>query len=666
MNTTAKPAGLPRRLLSELRLKVFGPPRSPLDPKSREKIALVAFLAWIGLGADGLSSANYGPEEAFLALGGHHDLAIYLAAVTAITVMVIAFAYNQVIELFPGGGGGYKVATSLLGAEAGLVSGAALVVDYVLTIAISIAAGVDAVLSLMPLEWQAYKIPIEVGLILLLLVFNLRGMRESILVLMPIFLGFLVTHVLLIVIGIGGKLSGVPGLLPETVHNTRSLAAQIGWVALLSLLLKAYSLGGGTYTGIEAVSNNIHVLAEPRVKTGKLTMLMIAVSLSFTAAGIILLYLLWHAEPVAGQTLNAVVFRMIMAGWQIGGVQLGGPFLLAVLIFEAGLLFVAANTGFLGGPAVLANMAVDDWLPRRFAVLSSRLVTQYGISLMAAAAILLVIWTHGSLDLLVVLYSINVFLTFTLSLLGLCVHWIRHRRQHRDWWRRLALSGVGAVVTGSILVGTLVEKFTEGAWITAVVTGALIALCFVIRRHYRSISAHLLKADALFASQPAKPVENPPPLDPTQRTAVFLVSDHVSVGMHTVLWVKRLFPNVFKNYVFISVGQIDHHSYGSEEDLAKVRRQVEEGLAHFVNYCHRRGVAATGFLALGTDRVAELMRLIDRVHEQFPDSLFFATKLIWHEENWIMGLLHNQVATAVQRRLHLQGGQMMILPMKVD
>src|SRR6266576_1982218 len=165
---------------------ILGAPLDPFSKETRRHVVLVAFLAWIGLGADGLSSFCYGPEEAFRALGDHRHLGLYLAIATAITVFIIAVAYNQVIELFPSGGGGYKVATSLIGPYAGLVSGAALIVDYMLTISISIASGVDAVFSFLPPSTQHLKLGVEIAMVALLLVLNLRGMRESI----KVFLGF--------------------------------------------------------------------------------------------------------------------------------------------------------------------------------------------------------------------------------------------------------------------------------------------------------------------------------------------------------------------------------------------------------------------------------------------------------------------------------------------
>src|ERR1700751_6397669 len=157
------------RKISEM---IFGAPLDPFNKETRRHVVLVAFLAWIGLGADGLPSSCYGPEEAFLALGEHTHLGLYMAVATAVTVLVIAMAYNQVIELFPSGGGGYKVATSLIGPYTGLVSGDALIVDYMLTIAISVASGVDAVFSLLPLDAQPFKLPAELALVILLLYLN--------------------------------------------------------------------------------------------------------------------------------------------------------------------------------------------------------------------------------------------------------------------------------------------------------------------------------------------------------------------------------------------------------------------------------------------------------------------------------------------------------------
>jgi hypothetical protein len=483
-------------------------------------------------------------------------------------------------------------------------------------------------------------------------------------VLLPIFLGFVVTHAILIVYGILGHTEGLGRVVPDAVEDSRRLASDIGWVGALSLFLRAYSLGGGTYTGIEAVSNNVQTLREPRERTGKLTMFYMAVSLAFTAGGIILLYLLWKAQPVEGQTLNAVVFGTIIDSLGMDpGLSHGA--LLLVLVFEAGLLFVAANTGFLGGPQVLSNMAADSWLPHQFRHLSTRLVTQNGVVIMGLAALVIVLWSRGSVDLLVVLYSINVFLTFSLSLLGLCIYWWRARRKDWRWLHRLAFSGLGLAVTSGILGVTVIEKFGEGGWVTVLITSLVIALCLAIHRHYDGVKARLKEVDRIFSAAPCPKTENPPPIDPKAPTAVFMVGSSRGGGIHTVLWVQRLFPDHFKNFIFISAKAVDAQSYGGAEQIGKLRTALERALTFYVDYCQANHLASTSRFSLGTDRVDELVKLAEKVQTEFPNSVFFTSKLVFRNENWVTRLLHNQTALALQRRLHLNGMQMVILPMQL-
>lgn len=643
---------------------LIGKSLDPFNPSTRHSIALAAFLAWIGLGADGLSSSCYGPEEAFLALGTHTHLGLYLALATAFTVFIIALGYNQVIELFPSGGGGYKVASHLLGEHAGLLSGSALIVDYVLTIAISAASGADALFSLLPLSLQGIKLGSEIGVILLLITLNLRGMKESIKILLPIFIGFFITHAMLISYGVYAKSDGLSALVPDTLVETHALTHQLGWVFVSSLFLRAYSLGGGTYTGIEAVSNNVNKLAEPRVHTGKLTMFYMALSLAFTAGGIIVLYLLWQSKHVDGQTLNAVAFQSIIATLGMPG-WLSSSALALTLALEAGLLLVAANTGFLGGPAVMANMAADSWVPRQFRQLSSRLVTQNGIIVMGVSALLILIWSHGDVSLLVVLYSINVFLTFSLSLLGLSKHWWSERRGVPTWKRKLALSLLGLSVTGSILVVTLVEKFAEGGWVTVLITSMVVGLCMLIRKHYDETHEQLRHAEKLFSQSVKVEPGLPQKLDPELPTAIFLVDKHRGVGIHTIMWVLRLFPGHFKNFIFLSAGEVDTQSFDSDATIRTMQYKTENALCYYTGFCHSQGMQATWRMAYGTDLVTVLDDLVQEVIAEFPNSVCFAAKLIFIHDNIFVRWLHNQTALAMQRRLHLRGQQMVILPMKV-
>ena len=651
--------------LATLRRKLFGKPLDPLDTKTRHNIALVAFFAWVGLGADGISSSSYGPEEAFRALGEHTHLGLYLALAVAVTVFIIALAYNQVIELFPTGGGGYRVSTHLLGPYAGLVSGAALVLDYVLTIAISIASGVDALFSLMPLSFQPYKLITAGTLILALSGLNLRGMREAITVLLPVFLGFIATHAFLIVYGVVAHVPELPTLVPDTIGETHDLASQVGWTGVAALLLLAYSQGGGTYTGLEAVSNNVNVLAEPRVHTGKVTMLYMAVSLAFTAGGIVLLYLLWNARPVEGQTLNAVAFGSIIDSFGWSGAWMKKAALIVVLAFEAGLLFVAANTGFLGGPAVLANMSFDSWVPHKFRYLSARLVTENGILVMGVAALGILVWTGGSVSTLVVLYSISVFLTFAISLFGLCVYWGWHRRE-RHWLRRLLLSAVGFVVCAGILLILMAQKFLEGGWLAALIIAAIVGLCIAIRMHYDWTRQQIRKLDAQYSDLPFGSVAAAPKPDPSRPTAVFLVGSSRGGGMHALLWVQRMFPDHFRNFIFVNARAVDSQSFGGREQMEAMEVEAKSALSYFVNYCNSKGWAAKSYLSFGTDPIDEFTRLAQRVHAEFPSSIFFTSKLVFDNENWFVRLLHNQAATVLQRRFHLRGMQMVILPMKLS
>jgi Amino acid permease len=642
---------------------IFGAPLDPFSKETRRHVVLVAFLAWIGLGADGLSSSCYGPEEAFLALGENRHLGLYLAIATAVTVFIIAVAYNQVIELFPSGGGGYKVATSLIGPYAGLVSGAALIVDYMLTIAISVASGVDAVFSFLPRDIQHLKLEVDITIVALLLVLNLRGTRESIKVLLPIFLGFFFSHAIMILLGIGMHADRLPELIPNTLNETKQLSQQLGWVFVASLFLRAYSLGGGTYTGIEAVSNNVQSLAEPRVLTGKWTMFYMAVSLSFVAGGIIVLYLLWNVQPVQGETLNAVTFRAILQD-AIGSSAIESPTLWLILLLEGGLLFVAANTGYLGGPAVLANMAADSWVPHQYRYLSSRLVTQRGIVLMGLAAVGILLVTMGSVALLVVLYSINVFLTFSLSLLGLCIYWWRVRRTDRRWILRIALSVLGLAVTSGILAVTTVEKFTEGGFMTLLITGVVIGFCILNRAHYQKIRRKLGKADESLPME--YPRSTPPPvLEPNEPTAVFVVGSCRWGGVYALDWVRREFPGHFRNFVFMSARTVDAKCYSGSDELDQERKKAEATLSYFVTYCNNRDLAAETYVGFGTDPIEELTNLAEKIRQDFPHTMFFTSKLIFEHDNWYIRQLHSEAALTMLRRLHLLDMPMVVLPMRL-
>ena len=661
----SQPEKSPKGTFTDL---IIGPPKNIRDPRLFHSISLIAFLAWVGLGSDGLSSSCYGPEEAFLALGHDQYLAVFLALMTAITVFVIAASYSQTIDLFPSGGGGYLVATNLLGPYPGLVSGAALVVDYVLTISISIASGADAIFSFLPGPWLHWKLYLCLAVVILMVGMNLRGVKESVISLLPIFIAFVLMHVWLVGYALISRGPELPSIVHTAVNQVSTQSHTIGWIALLAIFFRAYSMGGGTYTGIEAVSNGLPILREPKTVTGKHTMLYMAFSLAFIAGGILVGYLLENVEPVHGKTLNAVMFDHIASTWKFAGLNVGGPIITFSLVTEGALLFVAAQTGFIDGPRVLATMAHDRWLPRRFANLSARLVTADGVLAMGIAAGLILLGTNASVDLLVVLYAINVFVTFTLSQLGMTVHWWRSRKAEPRWIRKLLINGIGTFMTLSILLITLTLKFHEGGWVTVLITGALIAFCYSVRQHYRQVAKAIeqLEADILPQLYSAKSVE-PVARDANAPTAVLLVSGFNGLGLATLLKVEQLFPNEFRNVVFVSVGEVDSSKLRSHEDIEEFEKQIEDDVLSYHDFASQLGFHPETRTGIGPDAVAELEQICLGVADTFPKCVFFAGKLVWSDDmvGFLARFLHNHTALELQNWLQIYGYSVVILPIRV-
>ena len=644
---------------------LFGAPRDLLDPKIFHNISLIAFFAWVGLGADGISSSSYGPEEAYLALGSHSVLAIFVAVMTVGTIFIISGSYAQIIEAFPSGGGGYIVASKLLGEKAGVVSGSALVIDYVLTITISIAAGADAIFSFLPLHLMPYKIWFTSFVILLLIWLNLRGVKESVMVLTPIFLAFLLTHVPLILYAVLRHLPDLPAVGARVSSDLGSASREIGWLGVGALLLRAYSMGAGTYTGIEAVSNSMQTLREPRVHTGKKAMAYMALSLSFLAGGIILGYVLNDVVPVHGKTLNAVLFSDLMHNlWNAGTAK----YLVAIVLFtEAALLFVAAQTGFLGGPQVLSNMANDSYMPHRFANLSERLVTKYGVYFMGGMAFFMLFITGGSVRYLVIMYSINVFLTFTLSQFGMVLHWWKDRVSGKKWRFGLAMNGVGCTLTASILCGTVYMKFPEGGWITLLITGSFIAMSFLVRRHYQQSQENMRRLDELLLALPSVsgPSAEVPAAQPQAPTAVIMVSGYNGLGMHVFFSIIRSFPGMFRNFIFISAGVVDTSRFKGVAEIENLSEDLRAQLENYVEFVKGHGYYAEARHLVGTDVIEIVARLTEETAKDFSNISVFAGKLVFKEENLLTRLLHNHTAFLAQKRLVFAGHPMIILPVRV-
>jgi amino acid transporter len=408
------------------------------------------------------------------------------------------------------------------------------------------------------------------------------------------------------------------------------------------------------------------VMREPRVATAKRTMRYMAFSLAFTAGGLLVAYLLLGLghQPGDERTLNHLLTLKFIEGLGFGN-WAGETFVWVTLLSEGMLLVVGAQAGFIDGPRVLANMAHDSWMPRWFGSLSDRLATHYGILLMGFSALAALAYTGGSVSTLLIMYAINVFVTFSLSMIGMARHWWQLRGQNPLWRRRLALFVSGALLCVAILLVTVVEKFHEGAWRTLLVTGACVGACFFIQHYYRRVGENLRKLDeSLGRMEPSGPANLAEP-DPDQPAAVVLVGPYSGIGIHTMLNAIRFVPNHFQSFIFLSVGVVDSGNFKGSGAVDDLRRHTQQSLDQYVALAQRLGMPAKSCMTIGTDAVEELERLCCEVVQQFPKAMIFAGQLVFQRDTWLHRLLHNQTAYALQRRLQWTGVPMVILPTRV-
>ena len=336
------------------------------------------------------------------------------------------------------------------------------------------------------------------------------------------------------------------------------------------------------------------------------------------------------------------------------------------ILSEGALLFVAAQAGFIDGPRIMSNMAIDSWLPHRFASLSERLTMQNGVLLMGGAAILLLFYTGGKISNLVVMYAINVFMTFSISEIGMSTYFIKNRRKEIHWKKHLPVHLTGFILCFTILVITSYEKFSEGGWVTLLITSCFIAVCYIIRGHYNKVKAAVRKLDDLLMDIPTsrKPnLEKPAPQD---MTAIQLVSSYNGFGVHTVLSVIRNFPGLYKNFIFVSVAVVDSGSFKGAEEMKNLETETTQTLQKYVDLARHLGFAADWRHAVGTDVVETATQLCKDVKKEFPRSTVFTGKLTFRREKFYHKWLHNETAFAIQRRLHWDEISSMTMPIRMD
>jgi K+ transporter len=309
-------------------------------------------------------------------------------------------------------------------------------------------------------------------------------------------------------------------------------------------------------------------------------------------------------------------------------------------------------------------MAIDSWVPNRFMHLSERLVVQNGIIFMGAAALLILLFTRGSVQTLVIMYSINVFLDFSLAQLGMCLHWIKTRAPHRG--KKLTVNLVGFLMSFSILVVTITIKFKEGGWITLIITLSFIAVCALIRRHYSRVKEMMRRLDDVLGQvQQMGTRREPVSQDPTAPTAVLFVRNFGGLGIHSFLNIHRIFPNYFKNFVFISIGVVDWQNFKGAEEVKNLETHINEELRKYVRMSSDFGFYAESIQSVDIDTLDVVEERCEEIQRKYNKAVFFVGKLVFEEENLFTRFLHNQTAFSIQRILQFKGIPSIVLPIRV-
>ncbi|MGA2673612.1 MAG: APC family permease [Terracidiphilus sp.] len=460
-------------LSSRIQNLLFGRPLATSEERA-EHIGPVAGIPVFGL--DALSSAAYGPEAALtllipLGLLGVKYIVPVSAAIVALLV-VVYFSYRQTIDAYPHGGGSYTVASQNLGEGAGLLAAAALMIDYILTAAVGISAGVGALISAAP-GLQPYTLQLCLLVLLLLTIVNMRGVHDTGVVFMiPT---YLFTGTLLIVIGVGAWHVLHSGGHPQPVTPLPAIPAPVALVGWW-LILKVFSSGCTAMTGVEAVSNGVMAFRDDTRKNAKITLTIIIVLLATLLAGIALLcraYGIGATSPNGPgyESVLSMLTRAVMGHGAFYYVTIGSVLL---------VLALSANTAFADFPRLTRAIALDDYMPHVFLLRGRRLLYSWGIYVLVALTALLLILFGGVTDRLIPLFAIGAFMAFTLSQAGMVMHWKRQGNASV----RMFVNGLGATATGITAVVVLVAKFADGAWITALLIVAMIVLMRAVKRHY--------------------------------------------------------------------------------------------------------------------------------------------------------------------------------------
>jgi amino acid transporter len=595
--------------------------------------------------SDALSSVAYATEQIMLVLliagAGSTHLVMPIAVAIAILLAVVVASYLQVCKGYPSGGGAYIVAKDNLGTLPALIGAAALLVDYVLTVAVSVVAGVLAIVAFVP-AWKGFTVEISIGCIVLLTVANLRGVRETGAIFALPTYAFIVSILGMLVLGLSKCVaSGCPSTVMHVTPDPQ-LASKVVPIGLFAIL-HAFSSGATALTGVEAISNAIPAFKRPQARNAQKTLatmgaiaitMFLGISFLGTHAGAVPAK--GGSPPVVAQIANAVFHK--------------GLGFYAVQIFTTGILILAANTSYQGFPRLLAIVAQDNFVPRQFRNLGDRLVYSNGIVVLACGAAVLVWAFDANLDRLIQLYVVGVFTAFTLSQAGMVRHWLRVRRaggeEARGWRLSIGINAVGAVCTGLVLVVTALTKFTHGAWIAIAAMPLLVSVFLAVSRHYAAIRAQLRRHAVPVRAQ-------------SQNHVVLLVPDLSAATVEAVGYVRSFRP------AEVHAVHVPYGKDGAQEgDLAREWRDMCRAWVDLEELPKR-----TGDLL---DDVRDYVRSIDRGEWDFvnvvvPESITrpgLPSYLVRNRDliRLKAGLLREQGAVVTDVPVVTQGGR----PLGVD
>jgi amino acid transporter len=604
---------------------ILGKPLKTSDERA-EQIGISAGIPIFGL--DALSSAAYGPEAALSlliplgVLGVRYIVPISVAIITLL--VIVFFSYLQTIAAYPMGGGSYTVARSNLGAFAGLLAAAALLTDYILTAAVGISAGVGALVSAIP-SLQSHTVFLCVAILLVIAVLNLRGLRETgIAFMIPT---YLFVGTLLIMIAGGLIRVALSGGHPQPVTPLPAPSPVTATVTYW-LLLKVFASGCTALTGVEAVSNGVRAFREPGVKNAQRTLSTIIFLLAVLLAGVSYLvraYGIAATEP--GQPGYQSVLSMLLLA-----VFGKGVFYYLTIAAILLVLSLSANTAFADFPRLCRAIALNNYLPHVFGYRGRRLVYTYGIVILAIATCFLLVLFGGVTDRLIPLYAVGAFMAFTLSQLGMVVHWFKKRGPH--WVRSMLINGLGAFVTGITVLVVLVAKFTQGAWITVIFIPMVILLFRKVRRHYHEVTV---------ATTCTEPVE--PALHKSPPIVVVPIERWSRVSRQALEFASRISNEIIAIHV-----EPENHSELLREDW---ERYVEKSFREAGAEPPQLTILPSPYRWV----IVPVVQYVLQLSEKYPQRRIVVVIPQLVEDHWYEYFLHNQRGRLLAWALLAQGNK---------